>query len=330
MQVKNLITKPNDVVFTESELIKVTKTKTDIYASWTSAKNGSNGTHANKKHQMKAKKRTDNIAALKKSFKRNRDLINCNFSGEHNELFLTLTYADRKRGKNIKNVNADFDRFIKRVKRVTKVSTDNLVWFSALEPQEDGTWHMHCLLKWQDRHRIFIANDKLAKMWGEGFTKTTAITNITNIGAYLTAYLTNIIVDPVAKNMTLKKSIKWTIKHKHMVEKSGRLGFYGAFTHVGRHSRNCKKPQTRYMNTDTFNQILALEGWTCTGAKSYDLIISRNKQNNFHLAIKQKYYRREPEVADKVTLVLKMARQKNKSISKMLNGKTILQFLGIS
>ena len=131
MQTQNLTNKPNDVVFTKSNLIKITKTKTDIYASWTSAKNGSNGTHTSKKHQMTATKRTDNIRTLKKSFKRNRDLINCNFAGSPNELFITLTYADRERGKNIKAVNADFDRFIKRIKRATKVSTDNLVWINT-------------------------------------------------------------------------------------------------------------------------------------------------------------------------------------------------------
>ena len=35
MQTQNLTNKPNDVVFTKSNLIKITKTKTDIYASWT-------------------------------------------------------------------------------------------------------------------------------------------------------------------------------------------------------------------------------------------------------------------------------------------------------
>jgi len=329
MRTQNLTNKPNDVVFTKSNLIKITKTKTDIYASWTSAKNGSNGTHSNKKHQMKAKKRTDNLATLKKSFKRNRDLINCNFAGSPNELFITLTYADRERGKNVKAVNADFDRFIKRIKRATKVSTDNLVWFSALEPQEDGTWHLHCLLKWQDRKRIFIVNDKLAQMWGEGFTKTTAIKNITNIGAYLTAYLTNIVVNPSSENAT-KKTTKWTARHDHMVEKGGRLGFYGAFTHVGRHSRNCKKPEVRYVTADNFKQMLAMEGWQCIGAKAYDLLVPRPNQTDFCVSIKQKYYHRNPELADKVTLVLKMARQNNKSVSKMLKGKTMLQFLGIS
>ena len=329
MQVKNLTTKPTEVVFTQSDLIKVTKTKTDIYASWTSAKNGSNGTHARKKHQMKATKRTDNIATLKKTFKRNRDLINCNFSGNPNELFITLTYANRNRGKDIKAVNADFDRFIKRLKRATKVSTYNFIWFSALEPQADGTWHMHCLLKWNDRHRIFIANDKLTKMWGEGFTKTTSINSVNNIGAYLTAYLTNVIIDATTENYT-KKTTKWTAKHTHMVEKGGRLGFYGAFTHVGRHSRNCKKPEVRYVTADNFKQMLALEGWECAGAKAYDLLMPRQNQTDFCISIKQKYYHRQPELADKVTLVMKMARQNNESISKLLNGETMLQFLGIS
>lgn len=76
--------------------------------------------------------------------------------------------------------------------------------------------------------------------------------------------------------------------------------------------------------------MLAIEGWKCTGAKVYDLLVPRQNQTDFCISIKQKYYRRSPELADKVTLVMKMARQSNKSISKLLNGKTMLQFLGIS
>lgn len=329
MQVRNIATKPKDVIFTQSDLVKITKTKTDIYASWTSTKNGSNGIHEHRPHQMKATKRTDNISTLKKSFKWNRDIINCNFTGDNNELFLTLTYRDRKRGKDIKAVNADFDRFIKRIKRKTHVSTANLVWFSALEPQADGTWHLHCLLKWQDRKRIFIANAKLAKLWGCGFTKTTAINNITNIGAYLTAYLTNIIIDPTANNMA-KESTKWTTHHEHMVEKGGRLGYYRAFTHVGRHSRNCKQPQTFYMSADQLNQMVAIEGWQCTGAKAYDLLIPRVDQDDFGISIKQKYYRRDPAIANKVTLLLKLAKKNQQSVADLLNGQTMLQYLGIS
>lgn len=329
MKVNNLTTVPTDVVFTRSDLIQITKTKTDIYASWTSAKNGSSGTHEHRQHTMTATRRTDNIAALKKSFKRNRDLINCNFTGADNELFVTLTYADRKRGKKTKAVNADFDRFVKRIKRKTHVTTASLVWFSALEPQADGTWHLHCLLKWKDRKRIFIANAKLAKLWGCGFTKTTAINNVTNIGAYLTAYLTNIIVDPTAANMA-KKSIKWTTNHEHMVQKGGRLGYYRAFTHVGRHSRNCNQPQTCYMTADQLNYMLVLEGWQCTGAKSYDLLFPRINQDDFGISVRQKYYHRDPIVADKVVLVTRLARQNKQSVANLLNGQTMLQYLGIS
>lgn len=329
MQIQNIVTKPKDVVFTQSDLINITKTKTDIYASWTSAKNGSNGIHEHKPHQMKATKRTDNISTLKKSFKRNRDIINCNFTGDSNELFLTLTYRDRNRGKDIKKVNADFDRFIKRIKRKTHVTTANLVWFSALEPQADGTWHLHCLLKWKDRKRIFIANTILATLWGCGFTKTTAIDNVTNIGAYLTAYLTNVVVDSTEEN-EMKDSTTWTANHEHMIEKGGRLGYYHAFTHVGRHSRNCEQPQTVYMSADQLNQMVAVEGWQCTGAKSYDLLIPRMNQDDFGITVKQKYYHRDPTVADKVALLFKLNKQDAKSITHMLDGKTMLQYLGIS
>ena len=84
------------------------------------------------------------------------------------------------------------------------------------------------------------------------------------------------------------------------------------------------------MTADNFKQMLAMEGWECTGAKAYDLLVPRRNKTDFCISIKQKYYRRSPDVADKVTLVLQMAKQNNQSVSKILNGKTMLQFLGIS
>ena len=58
----------------------------------------------------------------------------------------------------------------------------------ACEPQSRGAWHMHLIIIF-DRLAPFIPNATIETLWEQGFTKTTRLENIDNIGAYLTAYL---------------------------------------------------------------------------------------------------------------------------------------------
>ena len=113
----------NAVAILKSELYSVIETPTDLYAVYSSCNSRQRGKAGRKKGAITStSKRTDNIRNLKKTFKRNRDLINCNFNGgSGNVLFITLTYADRKvKGKEgAKRVNHDVDLFIHNLKYAT-------------------------------------------------------------------------------------------------------------------------------------------------------------------------------------------------------------------
>lgn len=133
--------------------------------------------------------RSNNIGGLKTTFRKIRHLINNNFTGAPNELFVTLSYAENM--TDTKRLMRDFEVFMKRFRR----KYPNTDYISVVEPQARGAWHCHVLIKFNDKEKIFIKNnDVIAPMWGHGFTKTKSLKNIDNIGAYLNAYLTDIEV----------------------------------------------------------------------------------------------------------------------------------------
>ena len=57
------------------------------------------------------------------------------------------------------------------------------------EPHEKGDWHIHLLLK--GNNELYIKNSVLNKIWGYGFVKVNRLKDVDNIGAYVSAYLTN-------------------------------------------------------------------------------------------------------------------------------------------
>lgn len=165
--------------------------------------------------------RKDNIKSLRETIKRLRRLINSNFWGSDNELFITLTYAENM--TDVKRVYRDFKVFYARLKRFYKGYDFRYIY--CVEPQERGAWHIHLLLKALNKDYLFIDNDSVvARLWGHGFTKTQRLTGVDNVGAYLSAYLTNLIDD------------------KGNIKKGARLHLYPAGVNIYRHSRNCVYP----------------------------------------------------------------------------------------
>lgn len=164
--------------------------------------------------------REDNIISLKKTISRLRDLINCNFFGADNELFITLTY--RENMTDVKRLYKDFDRFYKKLKY--RFKDIEFCYISVIEPQERGAWHVHLLLKALNKDVLFIDNDSVvSKLWGQGFTKTKRLKGVDNVGAYLSSYLTDVLNEKGKK-------------------KGARLYLYPAGVNIYRCSRNCKRP----------------------------------------------------------------------------------------
>ena len=189
------------------------------------------------------------------SLKRLRDYINTNVVEPNNCKWITLTY--KKNMTDSKQLYNDFKRFMTRFKR--RFKEYKIEYIVACEPQSRGACHMHLIIIF-DRVAPFIPNDTIEVLWEQGFTKTTKLDNIDNIGAYLTAYLgdmefTEENIQELQKQglnvsqMALKEvneieGIK--LKEPKSFIKGGRLYMYPPKFNLYRISRGIKKPKKEY------------------------------------------------------------------------------------
>jgi len=142
--------------------------------------------------------RSQSINSIRQSVKKIRYLINNNFIGSQNELFITLTYADNM--QDTEKLYKDYEKFVKRLKYYQKADID---YICLIEPQSRGAWHIHMLMKYKDNRKAYIANETLSKLWGNGFVSVKSLHDVDNIGAYLSAYLTNIDNNKEGKGLRL-------------------------------------------------------------------------------------------------------------------------------
>lgn len=199
--------------------------------------------------------RSESKFQVGQSLKRLRDYINTNVVDTNKCKWITLTYA-----KNMQSTNQlynDFKRFMTRFKR--RFKDYEIEYITACEPQARGAWHMHLILIF-DKVAPFIPNATIERLWQQGFTKTTKLDDIDNIGAYLTAYLgdmefTKENIQELQKQglnvsqMALKEvneieGIK--LKEPKSFIKGGRLYMYPPKFNLYRISRGIKKPIKEY------------------------------------------------------------------------------------
>jgi hypothetical protein len=218
-----------------------------------------------KEYLNHAENRSQNVNALRKTFKKIRQLINTNFTGAKNELAFTITYAENMTDSKVLYI--DFKNFIKRL----KYKYPNIDYMSVVEPQGRGAWHCHVLLRFNDLKKIYIANNEIAEMWGHGFVTIKAINkNVDNLGAYLSAYLGNVEFDIDDKesikmlidegvikfgNSINIKEIEVDGKKKKFI-KGGRLFMYPTGMNIYRCSRGIKQPEINYMSYENAKKIV--------------------------------------------------------------------------
>lgn len=167
--------------------------------------------------------RSQNINTVRQSVANLRNLINNNFIGGKNELWITLTFGKNK-VYNSKDLYPIFTNFMKRLRYNFKDM--NLDYIYVPEPHEKGDWHIHLLLK-SDKE-LYIKNSKLNEIWGNGFVKVNRLQDVDNIGAYVSAYLTN-------------------IKDGEETKKGARLYLYPTGHQLYRCSKGIKKPESEYL-----------------------------------------------------------------------------------
>ena len=168
-------------------------------------------------------------AQLRKTFHKMRGIANTNFSGAENESMVTLTYHENMRDP--ERLYYDLQKFTASLKR----RVGDIKYLTAVEPQGRGAWHAHILLKQLEDTRL-ISERQIIAIWPHGYIiDVEPLNDISNVGAYLTAYLSNVPQEEGAHGADVgKKGVK----------KGQRLIMYPRGIHIFRASRNCDKPLT--------------------------------------------------------------------------------------
>lgn len=196
----------------------------------------------------KTENRSQSYNSLRQTFKRLRYLINNNFVGNKNELFLTLTYKENM--QDTKRLYTDLNKFIKRLKYRFK-DKSTIDYINVVEPQARGAWHCHVLLRFNELEKIFIPNQEMADIWGHGFVTLKSMNEVDNIGAYLTAYLADVELKDIDVHFVARNKLKVVEKEisgqKKKIVKGGRLHLYPTGMNLYRKSKGIKPPERKKM-----------------------------------------------------------------------------------
>ena len=185
--------------------------------------------------------RLSNKNSFRQTFKKLKYLINNNFCGCNNELFVTLTYAENM--QDTTRLYLDLNKFIKRLKYKFK-DLSRIEYITVIEPQKRGAWHAHILIKFIDVEKIYIPNALISSVWGLGFVNVQSIAkmSIDNLGAYLTAYLTDLPIDDIPVNDIDKYKKFKKVNDKYFI-KGARLKLYPKGMNFYRKSKGIKFPE---------------------------------------------------------------------------------------
>ena len=204
--------------------------------------------------------RGQNIAGLKKSFQKIRDLINNNFSGQGNEIHLTLTYAE-----NMTDPKRLYEDFVKFWKRYQYKYGKECEYLTVVEPQGRGAWHCHTLIKHNDLDKLYIPHDEMASLWGHGFVKIKSLKGVDNIGAYLSAYLSDVELTQESLRLAVNRTgtvEKIEIKevevdgHTKRYIKGGRMHLYPPGMNLYRKSKGIVFPEVQEMRYGEIKKIV--------------------------------------------------------------------------
>lgn len=227
-----------------------------------------------KEHPMR------NRRSLKRIFKELRALITHHYKGGINELFITLTYSPKCYDG--KQVHADFKAFWQRFKRAIKTP---LSYISIVEPHADGAFHIHLLVKTDEDQHLYIPNEQVAQIWGNGFTVTERLESVDNIGAYFIAYFSNLEI-PEEDLDKYKDDVEEKNGKKYI--KGKRLDYYPDGMQIHRHSRDLEKPPT-LVNNDANKLMQRLENPTYRNVK--DIVTDLGNGQKKHAKVITEQYK---------------------------------------
>ena len=179
-----------------------------------------------------------------------RRIINNNFKGDDSEVFLTLTY--RKPMKDYSQANKDFLAFWNKFKYYYKTCD----YIRVIEPQGNGSWHFHVLIKSFKTPYLFIDKAVVSKLWTHGSFKIKRLPFVDNFGAYFCASF---------KDNNENASEKALLKGK-------RLNYYPENFKLYTCSYGIQKPLKTYMTHQEFEDMVEFSEkcYSCTTAIEID------------------------------------------------------------
>lgn len=183
--------------------------------------------------------RADSADTVRRSMKKARDIINTNCIFPSKLRWITLTYAENMQDKD--RLYSDFQKFVQRLQR----KIGKFEYIAAAEPQGRGAWHMHVLLIFSDE-APFLENKLIADTWQQGFVNVKAVTDVSNVGAYLSAYMADVELDP--QNPVPGEIVEREVDgQKKKFIKGARLKWYPPGMNIFRYSRGIERPQAEKM-----------------------------------------------------------------------------------
>lgn len=229
------------------------------------------------------------------SLRKLRDLLNTNVTNPRNCLWVTLTYRENMR--DTARLYDDFRKFNQRLQyHLAKNGLPSYEYIVAMEPQGRGAWHAHCVLLF-DKKAPFLASDTLESIWGNGFVRVKSLTNVDNIGLYLSAYLGDLeVAEACSKGLANGRKIKEvdsTDKDgkplKKAIVKGARLALYPSGFKLFRHSRGISYP--------TVKECTEQEALEEIGAAklTYEKTIQLSESGRIINIISYRHYNRSPK-----------------------------------
>lgn len=197
-----------------------------------------------------SKTRADNVNSVRQTFKKMRYLINNNFTGADNELFITLTYS--KQTRDHLQVGRDYVKFLQRLRR--RYKGFQIEGIRILEPHASGCWHLHALLKLVGSDTFDLDIQTLKNVWGLALkVDVRRLNDVDNIGAYLSAYLGNVEIP----EGTTYNGTKEVVEHKgKKYIKGARLAFYPPGVNIYAKTPGIKYPERQYMDYADIKKVV--------------------------------------------------------------------------
>lgn len=237
--------------------------------------------------------------SLRKTFNKLRELINANFDGSPNELFVTLTYRGELQTNDTERVYSDFKNFMDRLRYKYKKTT-TIDYINVLEPHATGNFHMHVLMRFNDLETIYIPNKvnratgesinaPMRDIWGNGNVTISSLKNCDNIGAYLSAYLSDIEIPDDLTAKRLEGHMAFVEKEvngqKKKFLKGARLVFYPTGVNIYRKSKGIAEAEKVKMKYKTAQKKLG----AATPNFKYGVELIDEEKNFRNTLIKEQY-----------------------------------------